>query len=213
MTSAAPASLPSSSPLPIAWGVSSKAYAAAQETGDLHVVVPCANTVLVAAIDGLGHGREAALAARAAAAVLGRHGHEPLVELMQRCHEDLRSTRGVVLSMASFDPHAGTMTWLGVGNVEGVLFRADRSAGARKDSLSLRGGVVGYRIPALRPTEHHVLDGDVLVFATDGIRTGFSAFAPLGLDVQEAADTILARYGKATDDALVVVARYLGRAQ
>ena len=41
------------SPSPIAWGVSSRAFGAAAETGDLHVVVPCAQTVLVAAIDGL----------------------------------------------------------------------------------------------------------------------------------------------------------------
>ena len=70
------------SPLPIAWGVSSKAFGAAKETGDLHVVVPCAQTVLVAAIDGLGHGHEAALAARAAASVLERYGGEPLIALV-----------------------------------------------------------------------------------------------------------------------------------
>jgi negative regulator of sigma-B (phosphoserine phosphatase) len=207
---AIPSASMSLSPLPIAWGVSSRAFGAAAETGDLHVVVPCAQTVLVAAIDGLGHGREAALAARAAAAVLERHGDEPLIELMQRCHAELRRTRGVALSMASFDLRASTMTWLGVGNVEGVLFRADRSQGSRRDSLMPRGGVVGYRIPSLRPAELHVGGGDVLVFATDGVRTSFSACAPVNLVSQEAADAILARYGKETDDALALVVRYLG---
>jgi negative regulator of sigma-B (phosphoserine phosphatase) len=212
MTSAAPAST-LSSPLPIVWGVSSRAFGAAVETGDLHVVVPGAQTVLVAAIDGLGHGHEAALAARAAASILVQYGHEPLIELMQRCHEGLRRTRGVVLSMASFDLRASTMAWLGVGNVEGVLFRADGSVGRQKDSLILRGGVVGYQIPPLRPAEHQLGVGDLLVFATDGVRTGFSASAPVALDVQEIADAILARHGKTTDDAMVVVVRYLGRPQ
>jgi serine phosphatase RsbU (regulator of sigma subunit) len=210
MISAAPASI-LSSPLPIAWGVSSKAFGAATETGDLHVVVPGAQTVLVAAIDGLGHGHQAALAARAAASVLERYGDEPLIELMRRCHEALRRTRGAVLSMASFDSRAGTMTWLGVGNVEGVLFRADGSPGRRKDTLMLRGGVVGYQIPPLRPAEYQLGEGDLLVFATDGICTNFSACAPTGLAVQEIADAILARHGKATDDAMVVVVRYLGQ--
>jgi negative regulator of sigma-B (phosphoserine phosphatase) len=205
MTSASSASL-SLSPLPIVWGVSSRAFRAAAETGDLHVVVPGAQTVLVAAIDGLGHGREAA-------SILVRYGHEPLIELMQRCHDGLRRTRGVVLSMASFDLRASTMAWLGVGNVEGVLFPADGSASRRKDSLVLRGGVVGYQIPALRLAEHRLESGDLLVFATDGVRTGFSACAPVGLDVQEIADAILARHGKETDDAMVVVVRYLGRSQ
>lgn len=211
MTSAAPASmLP---PLPIAWGVSSKALGGANETGDLHVVVPGAQTVLVAAIDGLGHGRDAALAARAAASVLERYADEPLIPLMRRCHEELRRTRGVALSMASFDLRTSTMTWLGVGNVEGVLFRAVGSPRNRRDSLMLRGGVVGYLIPPLRLAEHHVGSGDVLVFATDGVRTSFSACAPANLDIQDAAGAMLARYGKATDDALVLVVRYLGQPQ
>jgi serine phosphatase RsbU (regulator of sigma subunit) len=196
--------------MPIAWGVSSKAFGAATESGDLHVVVPGAQTVLVAAIDGLGHGHEAALAARAAASVLERYGDEPLIELMRRCHEELRGTRGVVLSMASFDLRAGAMTWLGIGNVEGVLFRADGSPGRRKDTLMLRGGVVGYQIPSLRPAEYQLGDGDLLVFATDGVRTNFGSHAPAESTVQEIADAILARHGKATDDAMVVVARYLG---
>jgi phosphoserine phosphatase RsbX len=210
MTSAAPASM-LLSPLPIAWAVSSKAFGAATETGDLHVVVSGAQTVLVAAIDGLGHGHAAALAARAAASVLERYCDEPLIELIRRCHEALRRTRGAVLSMASFDLRAGTMTWLGIGNVEGVLFRAAGSPGRRKDTLMLRGGVVGYQIPSLRPAEHQLGGGDLLVFATDGIRTNFSARAPVELAVQEIADAILARHGKATDDAMVVAVRYLGQ--
>jgi negative regulator of sigma-B (phosphoserine phosphatase) len=134
-----------------------------------------------------------------------------LIELMRRCHEELRRTRGAVLSMASFDLRASTMTWLGVGNVEGVLFRADGPPGARRDSLLLRGGVVGYRIPPLRPAEYQLGSGDLLVLATDGVRTNFSACAPIELAVQEIADAILARHGKATDDAMVVVVRYLGQ--
>jgi serine phosphatase RsbU (regulator of sigma subunit) len=210
MTSAAPASTLLSR-LPIAWGVSSKAFGAAKETGDLHVVVPGTETVLVAAIDGLGHGHEAALAARAAASVLERYCDEPLIELIRRCHEALRRTRGAVLSMASFDLRAATMTWLGIGNVEGVLFRADGSPGRRKDTLMLRGGVVGYQIPSLRPAQHQLGGGDLLVFATDGVRANFGARAPVESAVQEIADVILARHGKATDDAMVVVVRYLGQ--
>jgi negative regulator of sigma-B (phosphoserine phosphatase) len=211
MTSAAPASR--SLPLPIAWGVGSKALDAAAETGDLHVISPGVRTVLVAAIDGLGHGREAASAARAAASVLERHGDEPLIPLMQRCHEEVRRTRGVVLSMASFDLQTGMMTWLGVGNVEGVLFRSDGSPGRRRESLVLRAGVVGYRIPPLRTDEHHVGKGDLLILATDGVRTNFSASVPENPDIQDAADAMLARYGKPTDDALVVAVRYLGQPQ
>jgi negative regulator of sigma-B (phosphoserine phosphatase) len=196
---------------PIAWGVSSKALDGAAESGDLHVVAPRAGSVLVAAIDGIGHGPEAALAARVAAAVLSQHADEPLIPLLQRCHEELRGTRGVVLSMASFDWHRGRMEWLGVGNVEGALHRAHRFANPQRDSLLLRGGVVGYKIPPLRTAAREIAAGDVLVFATDGIRSDFTAYSPLGRDMQEASDAMLARFGKDTDDAMVFAIRYLGR--
>jgi hypothetical protein len=52
--------------------------------------------------------------------------------------------------------------------------------------------------------------GDTLVMATDGVRSGFAADLPLHGSPQALADEILARDGKRTDDALVLVARYLG---
>ncbi len=196
---------------PIAWGVSSRALGGAAVSGDLHVVVPRQQSMLVAAIDGIGHGTEAAHAARVAASVLVHHAEEPLIPLMQRCHQELRGTRGVVLSMASFDLRRDTMIWLGVGNVEAALFRASRLANPPRASLVLRGGVVGYQIPSLRAAEYGIQAGDVLVFATDGVRSDFTAYSPLGCDMQEAADAMLARYGKDTDDAMVLTIRYLGR--
>jgi len=48
------------------------------------------------------------------------------------------ATRGVVLSLASIDPAHGMMTWLGVGNVQGVLMRANAKNGNGQESLLLR---------------------------------------------------------------------------
>jgi hypothetical protein len=50
----------------------------------------------------------------------------------------------------------------------------------------------------------------MLVLATDGIGSDFHGEMPLGGRPQDAADYILGRYGKKTDDALVLVARYVG---
>ena len=62
------------------------------------------------------------------------------------------------------------MTWLGVGNVEGVLIRADTRATPAAESVLLRGGVVGYQLPALQASVVPVSRGDLLILATDGIR-------------------------------------------
>jgi serine phosphatase RsbU (regulator of sigma subunit) len=179
-------------------------------SGDALVVAAFPGGALVAVLDGLGHGLEAALASREAARVLEEHPGDPVTVLLERCHEALRRTRGAVMTLASFDARASAMTWTGVGNVDAVLLRADRGAERPREALTTRGGVLGYQLPPLRAWSLPVSPGDTLVLATDGIRTGFVA----GLEPQgsplEVARSILARYARGTDDALVAVARYLG---
>jgi negative regulator of sigma-B (phosphoserine phosphatase) len=181
------------------------------ESGDLHVVAGFERGALVAVIDGLGHGGEAAHAAQTAAAVLSEHAGEPILDLLRRCHDGLRRTRGAVMSLAHFSAELSSITWTGVGNVEGVLVPADPLDG-RRHAITARAGVVGYRLPPLHASDVPVARGDTLIMVTDGIRGGFLSDLALERSPQEIADAILARNGKGTDDALVVVARYLGEA-
>ncbi len=180
------------------------------ESGDLYLVAPHSGGVLVAAIDGLGHGGEAANAARTARAALEEDPGGELPELFLRAHGRLARSRGVAMSVAAFEP-GGKLTWLGVGNVEGTLVRAAREGALRRaDSILLLGGVVGYQLPKLRPSTMEVARGDTLIFATDGIGGGYigdidPSAAPVTL-----ADRILAEYCTGGDDALVLVARYAG---
>jgi hypothetical protein len=194
----------------IEWGVAVQPLEGEVESGDLYVVQAFPNGVLVAAVDGLGHGPEAAAAARSAVAILKDYAHEPVISLLRRCHERLIRTRGAVMSLASFNTLDNTMTWLGVGNVEGVLLRADATASPAREIILLRGGVVGYQLPALHASILPVTRGDVLILATDGIRSGFAEDVTLSDPPQRIAEHILARRARGTDDALVLVARYLG---
>jgi phosphoserine phosphatase RsbX len=194
----------------IDWGFATAVRAGEQESGDLHVVKPVGSDVLVAVVDGLGHGAEAAAAALAALAVLNRHAGDPLGRLVQRCHEALVGTRGVVMSVARFDRAAATMTWLGIGNVEGVLLRADPGSRPARATLLTRGGIVGSELPELRAEVLSVAPRDTLIFATDGVETPFGADLPADASPSDLAGRILARHGKGTDDALVLVARYAG---
>src|SRR5260221_3949606 len=81
--------------------------------GDLHVVKPIHDGVLLAVVDGLGHGIEAIAAARAARASLENHAEEPLSELVRHCHEELVKTRGVVMTVATLSASSGRLAWLG----------------------------------------------------------------------------------------------------
>ena len=119
----------------IEWGVASLALAGEVESGDRHVVKTFPHGALLAAMDGLGHGEQAAAAANRAVKVLQTADTESIVSLLKRCHERLRSTRGVVMSVAAFNAVDETMTWIGVGNVEGVLLRADPTVVPGQKSL------------------------------------------------------------------------------
>jgi len=196
----------------IEWGVASRPLAGQRESGDLGLVAPFAGGLLVGVVDGLGHGDEAAAAARAASEVLRAQPEAPVLWLMRCCHEALHETRGVVMSLASLSTAYGTLTWIGVGNVLGLLLRADTTLQPPREALLLRGGVVGFNLPQLSASVIPLLPGDTLVFATDGIRSGFEAQLAPTRAPQQCADQILAQHAKETDDALALVAVFLGEA-
>lgn len=161
-------------------------------------------------IDGLGHGLEAAAAAREAARVLEARPAEPIVDLFEACHEALRGTRGAVMSLASIDSSGSRMSWIGVGNVEAVLLRADPAAAPARETIPLRGGIVGYQLPSLHPAKLALSRGDTLLLATDGIRGGFGEGVHTARGPREIAEEILARHARGNDDALVLAVRFVG---
>ncbi|MGH7255259.1 MAG: SpoIIE family protein phosphatase [Nitrospirales bacterium] len=192
------------------WGVATLTLPGEKESGDRHLVLPYENGALVAAVDGLGHGEEAAAAAELAVALLEKGRHHPLQVLLDRCHEQLKQTRGVVMSLAAFNLLEGTMSWVGVGDVLGVLVRAQPEVAPVVKNLVTQGGVVGIRLPPTNPEVLPVKRGDRLIFATDGVHQGFDADVSREEEPQQTADRILSRYKKNTDDALVLVVRYDG---
>ena len=193
----------------IEWGVAARALPGQPSSGDLDLVKSFPNGVLVAALDGVGHGEKAAAAAAVARSILEAHAGEPVIALIGRCHEVLRATRGVAMSVASFNVSQGLITWLGVGNVQGVLLRRGLSGSVKEESLLLRAGVVGVQLPSLRVSVLPVSTGDTLIFATDGVSSDFDRRLARNHAPQKAAEGILARHGKTTVDALVLVTRYL----
>ena len=79
-------------------------------SGDLAVFAPYEGGALVATIDGLGHGAAAADASEAAAAILAERPDDAPEALLKRCHDALRTTRGVVATLAWFDLASGGLT-------------------------------------------------------------------------------------------------------
>ena len=190
--------------------VAARPLAGQDVSGDAYAVVEFDGGVLVRVIDGLGHGQEAAKAARTATDFIGRNASEPLLELTQRCHEALKSTRGIVASFARFDALANSMSWLGVGNVEALLFQRNQEGEVKRTGLAPRGGVIGYTLSPLHCSDVDVNPGDLLVMATDGLAGAFIDSIDAQAGLEEMVEGLMTEHGKSSDDALILAARYLG---
>jgi serine/threonine protein phosphatase PrpC len=192
----------------IEWGVARRAKPGEAVCGDYHIVQPFAQGALVGVVDGLGAADEAAVAARTAVATLKKYAKEPVTSLVKRCDRNLMMTRGAALALASFSAAEPTLSWLGIGNVEGWLVRANPAARPARERLRLHEGVVGYHLPIPRESKAALEPGDTLVLASDGVRNDFAS----GLDCQKPpqamAEEILEKSFKGSDDAVVLVARY-----
>ena len=191
-------------------GVAGSTFPGFSESGDRHVFQRTKEGALVAVVDGLGHGNEAAAAALKACAMLGSNAEEDVISLIKQCHVRLGGMRGVVMSLASFNFQEGLMTWIGVGNVQGTLLRRDGGVNGGDESLLLRPGVVGDQLPELQASVLPIFAGDSLIFATDGVRAKFDRSQVQSLSPREAAENVVAHYAKGNDDAFILVARYRG---
>lgn len=191
-------------------GVAARPLRGERASGDKHLIQPFREGILIAVVDGLGHGMEAAEAAKTVVTTLKQHAGESVVSLVNRCQVRLARTRGVAVSIASFNVIESTMTWLGIGNVEGVLVRSQHETAPAKEFLLLARGFIGGHISELRAFVVPVEAGDTLTFATDGVASDFHEEVNVVQSPQKIADRVLSEHGKDSDDALVVVARFVG---
>lgn len=186
------------------WAVAARPYGQEVVSGDKHLVVSIKNGALIAVVDGLGHGHHAAKAADLAINQVRELAEAPLEEMITVCHERIRGTRGVAMTVARISTTAATIQWIGIGNVECLLLPI---ASQNRESAPLRGGVVGYQLPTLRTQTVAIASGSLLVFATDGLRSKFADQIPRVGGVEQIANDLLLKFGKTTDDVLVLVAR------
>jgi phosphoserine phosphatase RsbX len=192
------------------WAVAGRPLPGQPVSGDLAAVQVTRSRCVVAVIDGLGHGPEAAEASALAAGVIERHRAEPLEAMLLLVHERLVESRGAAATLAIVDGDTGVLEWLGVGNVDGTIVRADETARPRTNGVFLCRGILGYQQPPdIRAREPIQLeDGDCIVIATDGVRGDLAADVRRETPVDRLAAAMLDAHATPDDDALVFVARY-----
>jgi phosphoserine phosphatase RsbX len=197
---------------PIEWAAKASPRPGENICGDKLIAVDVDGTgALIGVLDGLGHGAEAAEAAKLGVDALRAGRAEPLDVLVQRCHRALLGTRGAAMTLAHIDFRADILSWIGVGNVAADLVAKHPAGVEVRSSARLVGGIVGYRIPeALTPQEVPIRPGDLLVMASDGIVEDHLDGIDFSASSLTIADQILHTHAKGNDDALVLAARHRG---
>ncbi|MCE5231090.1 serine/threonine-protein phosphatase [bacterium] len=176
------------------------------DCGDAGLVRISGAYCLLALVDALGHGPEAADVANHAIRFMESHDTLAPCEMLTGMHEALKGTRGAVASVCRLDLETGALAYAGIGNIAAKIF------GPRYLSFVNMEGVIGYSMRRSKQFTAELTAGHVLALCSDGVRSGFDP-AELNDILRDSADfiaaQIMSRFGKTDDDASCLVARPL----
>ncbi len=195
---------------PLSVGIATRAHLNSEFNGDAFVVEELNTSVLVALIDGLGHGEPAHYAARIAREYVEEHCDEPLPVLFGGVARACQCSRGIVMAVARFDwgQRPIRLTFASIGNIEARVFGCPT-----RINLLARRGVIGHNAP-----KPHVVECDwdsayIMVLHTDGLSTKWhwNEFPELTkASADYSARRLLQRVAGNDDDATVMVVRGIG---
>jgi anti-sigma regulatory factor (Ser/Thr protein kinase) len=156
-------------------------------------------------VDGLGHGPEAAKAARAAIHALERRPAAAPSDVLHAAHEALRITRGAALSVARIDYSGNGVRFAGIGNVNCVVYEG----GARRALIS-HNGIVGANMRKVQEFTADCPPGALVILHSDGVQTQWDLGDYPGLTMRApalVAGILMRDFVRGRDDALVLVGR------
>ncbi len=188
----------------MAHGVAQRAKMGILVCGDAYLLLEAGPRLVVALADGLGSGEKAAHSAQLAMQGVAEHAAAALNDILSYCHYTILAAGGVGVMMAilRLDTAGRSLEFSGVGNIR---FQAHSRQNIQPFT---RFGYLGVRLPSLQVFRFPYDAGDAFVLHSDGISTRFHLShhtRDLEAGAQSLAERILEQYGKAHDDATVVV--------
>ena len=176
-----------------------------EQSGDSWGAVSNRDIVTIMVADGLGHGDDAATASLAAVRAFREAPDAATDDLIRRCHDALRATRGAALGIARIHQSVGTMEFNGVGNIAATVISED----SERKAVS-HNGIVGHEMRKVGAFTYPWQASSILVMHSDGIGTAWHLNSYPGLqnhDPAVIAAVIFRDFCRGTDDAAVVVAK------
>jgi anti-sigma regulatory factor (Ser/Thr protein kinase) len=162
------------------------------------------STILVA--DGLGHGYEAGMASQEAIRIGRTHADLPPIQLMERIHQALRSSRGAAVAVARIDRVRGKLTFCGVGNISAEIYAGSRGC----QHLVSVNGTAGHQTQRIRDFSYPWPGNGMLVLHSDGLTSSAGIEGQPASALREPsliAGLLYRDFSRGQDDATVVVAK------
>lgn len=135
------------------------------ESGDTYFVHSEKEYFIFAIADGLGSGPIARQSAEVIPAVLDKHHHEPLSEIIHRCNQSMTRKRGAAVAIVKIHYKKQTVEYNSVGNVRFYILKS-------KGEMIYPPPVMGYlsgRPQKLKPVEYRYQSGDLFFLHSDGV--------------------------------------------
>jgi anti-sigma regulatory factor (Ser/Thr protein kinase) len=173
--------------------------------GDGWMAMSSEDRTLLAVIDGLGHGPDAAAATAAALAIVRAHGRAPAPEVVERMHAGLRGTRGAAGAVAALDRQRRVVRFCGIGNIAGLVI-ADGTTRA----MVSHHGILGHEVRKTQEFSYPWPARALVVLHSDGVGTRWDLGAYPGLTERDpllTAGVLYRDFRRGRDDATVLVAR------
>ncbi len=195
-------------PPALVWGAYCRPVAGETECGDAWDARPTGQLGRFLVVDGLGHGPQAAVAARRAIETFERRSQETPQEFLAAAHGALAGTRGAAAAMLSVDLHTRAIRFAGVGNIAATLCADSGNRG-----LISHNGILGVQVRKFQAFDYTWPADSLLVMHSDGLRTRWSLADYPGVQLRHPSVVagVLARdFDRGSDDLTVVVARLGG---
>jgi hypothetical protein len=173
--------------------------------GDAWLIETLPEGVIIAVADGLGHGRDAAIAADAAIDVVRRRKTSSLADIFEYCTRSLRATRGAAVQVVKIDTRSQTVTSAGVGNISTSV-----SSHSQSKSLPSQPGIVGHQMPRVRDQVIPWSADSMLIMHSDGVSARWKLDTYPGLRARDPALTaaVLHRdFSRGRDDSTILTYR------
>jgi anti-sigma regulatory factor (Ser/Thr protein kinase) len=178
--------------------------------GDGWLLEPSGDYRTVLVVDGLGHGPNAARAARAATEAFAAHPSATPAALMQICHGALAATRGAAGAAARVAAAESRGTFAGIGNIACRVEWTDE-----RRQLVSHSGTLGHVMRRVQEFDFSFPAGALLILHSDGLATHWASTDYPGLANKHAgliAGVLYRDHDRGRDDVTVVVLKNMAHA-